>query len=285
MLSVAQRIKHNGWEKLGEAFKNAFPNVSYTPHYARRRLLQMPLVCIRVDYKPGVHECFLLESLPGVNYQHFIHLFQAVTQHTPQQTTALSKQELKSLLSVCKSDRERTCMRYTVFKVSGLSATNARKQFGFQNISKQVKEALKQCQVIRDSIDKLANIQEKSLLLSLGIPVPSDSEESDDELSDGDDCVPDSDVPRDGGDLALPSLLEIVKKSNFNWFQIMEVVTVQYQEEIVVEQLYKRMELLDLSNQERQLLNVSYEAFTASEQCEQDRNCSLNGYIVSERSL
>ena len=242
MLSVAQKIEQNGWEKLGESFKNAFPNVSYTPHHARRRLLQMPLVCVRVDYKPGVYEYFLLESIPGVNYQHFIHLFQAFTQHTPPQTTTLSKQELKSLLSVCKSDRERACIRYAVFKASGLSATHARKQFGFQDISRQVKdveEALKQCQSIRDSIDKLANIQEKSLLVSLGIPVPSDGEESDDESSDSDDCVPDSDVSH-GGDQALPSLLEIVKKSNFNWFQIMEVVTVQYQEEIVAEQLHKK---------------------------------------------
>ena len=168
ILSVARKIEQNGWEKLGEAFKNAFPNVSYTPHHARRRLLQMPLVCARVDYKPGVYECFLLESVPGVNYQHFVHLFQAFTQHTPQQTTALSKQELKSLLSVCKSDRERACMRYAMFKASGLSATHARKQFGFQDISRQVKdveEAFKQCQSIRDSINKLANIQEISLLI------------------------------------------------------------------------------------------------------------------------
>lgn len=178
-------------------------------------------------------------------------------------------------------------MRYAMFKAFGLSATHARKQFGFQNISKQVKdveEALKQYQVIRDSIGKLANIQEKSLLISLGIPVPSDSEESDDESSDSDDFILDSDVSRDG-DQALPSLLKIVKKSNFNWFQIMEVVTVQYREEIVAEKLYERMELLDLSNQKWQLLSVSYEAFTASEQCEQDRNRvadSLNGYIVSE---
>ena len=108
-LSVIQRIEQHGWEKLGEAFKNAFPNVSYTPQYARRRLLQMPLVCICVDYKPGVDDCFLLESVPRVNYQHFIHLFMAVTQHTPQQTTALSKQELKSLLSVCKSEKGHAC--------------------------------------------------------------------------------------------------------------------------------------------------------------------------------
>ena len=179
MLSVAQRIEQNGWEKLGVSFINTFPDVSYTPHYARRRFLQMPLVCIRVDYKPGVHECFLLESVPGVNYQNFIHLFEAATRHTPPHSTSLSKQELKSLLSVCKSDRERACMRYAVFKASGFSATHARKQFGFQNISKQAKDvedALKQCQFIRDSIEKLMSIQEKFLLLSLGIPVQSDSE-------------------------------------------------------------------------------------------------------------
>ena len=179
-------------------------------------------------------------------------------------------------------------MRCNVFKASGLSATHARKQFGFQDISRQVKdvEAFKQCQSIRDSIDKLENIQERSLPTSLGIPVSSDSEESDDELSDSDNCITDSDVSRDSGDQALPSLLEIVMKSNFNLFQIIEVMTVQYQE-IVAELLYKKWELLDLSNQKRQLLNVFYEAFTASEHCEQDRNQltdSLNGYniIVSE---
>lgn len=164
-------------------------------------------------------------------------------------------------------------MRYAVFKASGLSATHARKLFGFQNILKQaedVEEALKQCQLIRDSIDKLANIQEKSLLLSLGIPVPFDSEESDDELSDSDDCVPDSGVSHDGSDQALPSLLEVVKKSNFNWFQLMEVWTLHYGQEILAEELYKRTKLLDLSSQERQLLRVSYEAFTACEQCEQE---------------
>lgn len=68
------------------------------------------------------------------------HLFQAATRHIPPHSTSLSKQELKSLLSVCKSDRERACMRYAVFKASGFSATHARKQFGFQNISKQVKD-------------------------------------------------------------------------------------------------------------------------------------------------
>ena len=147
---------------------------------------------------------------------------------------------------------------------------------------------MKQCQFIRDSIDKLASIQEKSLLISLGIPVQSDSEESDDESSDDssvNDFVPDSDVSHNGDDQTLPSLLEIVKKSNFNWFQIMEDVTVQHGKEVVTEQLYKKMELLDLLSKERQLLSVSYEAFTASEQCEQDQNRvadSLNGYIVSE---
>ena len=180
-------------------------------------------------------------------------------------------------------------MRYALFKASGFSATHARKQFGFQNISKQVKDVedvLKQCQFIRNSIDKLVSIQERSLLISLGIPVQSDSEESDDESSDDlsdNDCVPDSDVSHSGDDQTLPSLLEIVKKSNFNWFQIMEDMTVQHGKEVVTEQLYNKMELLDLSSKERQLLSVSYEAFTASEQCEQDQNRvadSLNGYIV-----
>ena len=286
MLLVARNIEMNGWVKLGEAFKNVFPNVSYTPTYARRRLLQMPLVCICIDYKPGVHECYLLEHVPGVNYQHFLHLFQAVNQHTPQQAATLSKQEVKSLLNVCTSDRERAYLRYAVFKASGLSATQAHKRFGFQSITKHAKnveEALERCQFIRNSIDKLANVREKSLLISLGIPVQSDSEESDEESND--DYADSMDDSGNTSNRALSPLLEIVKKSNFNWFEIMEVLTVQCGEEIESEQLHEKTGALKLSNKERQLLNVSYEAFTVSEQCEKERNQianSLNGYIVSE---
>ena len=287
LLLIARGVEANGWKKLGEAFKSAFPNVTYTAAYARRRFLQMPLVCIRVDYKPGVHECYLLEHVPGVNYQHFLHLFHTAAQRTPQQTATLGKQEVKSLLSVCTSDQERAYLRYAVFKASGLSATQARKHFGFQNITKHTKnveEALERCQSIRNSIEKLANIQEKSLLISLGIPVQSDTEESDEESNDSADSLSDAEVCPTGCEKTLPCLLEIIKKSNFNWFEIMEVLTVQHRD-VESEQLKEEIGALELTNKEKQLLNVSYEAFTASEQCERDRNLvadSLNGYIVSE---
>ena len=166
-------------------------------------------------------------------------------------------------------------------------ASQAQKQFGFQQISKNaksVREALEQCQSIRSSIDKLANIQEKSLLISLGIPVESDSEDSDDKTSDSDDGIadPESDM---SDSQTLPSLLEIVKKSNYNMFEIMESLAVQCGEEVLAETVYEKIGGLDLISQDRQLLTVSYEAFIANEQCEQERNRiadSLNGYIVSE---
>ena len=62
MLRVANIILRDGYLTLKSAFIESFPTVEYNVTYARRRFLQMPLACIRVNYRAGVSECFLIET-------------------------------------------------------------------------------------------------------------------------------------------------------------------------------------------------------------------------------
>ena len=69
MLQVATSVSQKGFVKLKAAFVDSFSGVEYSQVKARRRLLQMPLACIRIDYAPGRSECVLLEYHHGVNYK------------------------------------------------------------------------------------------------------------------------------------------------------------------------------------------------------------------------
>lgn len=78
---------------------------------------------------------------------------------------------------------------YSVFKASGLTLTAARKQFGFdgmQERSKHVQECNQEAQDIREAVDKLAHVQNKALLMTMGFPTLSSSEsetETDSEIN------------------------------------------------------------------------------------------------------
>ena len=49
-------------------------------------------------------------------------------------SVSIDKAHVKALLGLARSDRERELIRYSVFKASGLSATSARKKFGFESM-------------------------------------------------------------------------------------------------------------------------------------------------------
>ena len=57
MLQVAETVLTEGIVSMSEIFKKAFPDVTYHPRNAKRRLLQMPLVAVRVRTK-----LFLMEQ-------------------------------------------------------------------------------------------------------------------------------------------------------------------------------------------------------------------------------
>ena len=109
MLKIAEEILENGFTKLKNSYVQNFPLVKYDPTLARRRLLQMPLVCIRVDYSPGRSECLLLKHVSGVNYNNMRTLLHKIvsTCNLTSPNTMVNKSVVKSLLGLCQSDRER----------------------------------------------------------------------------------------------------------------------------------------------------------------------------------
>ena len=84
----------------------------------------------------------------------------------------LSKNELQDLLKLAQSDRERECVRYAVWKASGLSAKGARKHFGFGNITERaekVSACLEEIKTITRDVEEMCKIQETAMLTSLNL--------------------------------------------------------------------------------------------------------------------
>ena len=92
-------------------------------------------------------------------------------------SATISKEELKNILRLAGSDKERECISYTAFRASGLSQTVARRFLGLENMNyraDQVQAALEEVQAIRESVESMAHIQEKAVLETYGA-VNSDS--------------------------------------------------------------------------------------------------------------
>ena len=69
MLKVAKIVLEQGYCTLSDAFRLASPMVKYTAEHARRKLLQMPLTCIRIgDPSKGQSFSILMEQYLGTDY-------------------------------------------------------------------------------------------------------------------------------------------------------------------------------------------------------------------------
>ena len=75
-------------------------------------------------------------------------------------------------MTLAQSDRERELVRYTAFKTSGLTASAARRRYGFDNMSEQaarVEACIEECLHIHESINSLSEDQEAAAMQLLGI--------------------------------------------------------------------------------------------------------------------
>ena len=129
----------------------------------------------------------------------------------------IAKEELKQLLTITQSDRERKCIRYAIYKTSGATPTKAHCIFGFQNMKTRaahVETCIKEAQEIYEAVESLVQNQDRALLESLGIESSSD-ENSDKDCSDSCDTT-DKNIPD------YSSLATILCESKYNWFQFVE---------------------------------------------------------------
>lgn len=93
-----------------------------------------------------------MEYIPGVSYVKIQHFLNCRPKENKKIDCNMSKEDLGQILKLARSDIERVCIRYAVHKSSGLSETQARKWFGFENMSRQcsrVQDALAEAQSIR----------------------------------------------------------------------------------------------------------------------------------------
>lgn len=228
---------------------------------------------------------------PNTNYTKLSIVMNAladVSMKNAHHTCTLSKSHVEMLLSLGQSERERSCLRHVITKASGISATRARKMYGFEALTvkmKQVDEAIKATQDIREAIDELASIEDK-MLASLGI---EDSSES-----DGYDSNSSSDSSlcslQEASSEVCSHGVTVLKANQYNWFALLhyleEAEVDDNQVKLCSQWIFSHLQNNDeLSPSKMALLLQSKEAWEAVENdsIEQRRiERAVNGDIVTD---
>ena len=165
--------------------------MTYNTHNAKRRLLQLPVVALRIcEASSGTAEVNLMEVVRGVDYVKFQRVLVTQASREASSSPALTKNGLRQLLSVAQSDSERELVRYTAFRASGLSATGARRHYGLDNMterSARVEQCIQEAECIHESIKELAQVQVQGFEVSWTIWPDSDSSESGTDNDDQDE--------------------------------------------------------------------------------------------------
>ncbi len=306
LLKVAEEIIRNGYCLLSSAFSTvSLPTVMYTAERARRKLLQMPLVTVCIgNPTAGTSFTVVIERVPGVDYAKITRLIHGVLGHVKPQTvtSGLDKVCVKLLLSLAQSDRERQCLRYAVVKASGVTPTQARKRFGFQNASvlcSEVEKCVQESQCIREAVEDLAHIQDKALLATLGIEDDDNSTDSEGE-EEGETSQYLEPVQTNPEPYLTPTIRSIVENnstlvqalqdSGLNWFEFRERIEQEMCEvppealNSLLDRIVNCFSTLGLSQHDLDLVTQSYESFQASvEDCDEERIArALNGEVVSD---
>ena len=256
-------------------------------------LLQMPLVAIRVgNPKQGHSFSIIMEKFSGTDYSKIGAIINGLANISTQKGVSLEKSVVKMLLSISQSDRERECLRYAIYKASGMIATMVRQTYGFENIqarSLSVELALLEVKQIREAIDDLATTKEKSVLVHLGFNV---------QLESADSSADDSNEAKEASnarELETPTvagcgdkdehnphdLQALLSECNYNWFEFLDQYQCIYrfQEGTPVdeEMLYNIVSKFKLDTKEFQLVEQSFQAFAAAKTDMYDQNRIVRG--------
>ena len=134
----------------------------------------------------------------------------------------MDKTVAKDILSLAQSERERACLRYAIVKAAGISASQARRQYGFTDNSSKVQQSIEEIREIREAVNNLAATQDKALLLCHGIS-PEDSTEGSCSDSGPEEVVSVVDA-RVTHCLRMlcPTLKDSLARSTYNWLQFVE---------------------------------------------------------------
>ena len=265
-------------------FTTIFPSVTYANN-AKRRLLQMPLVALRLQCSNDSAKLYLMEKVDSLDYEKVLKFLKSQILITKYSRCGMSKDELQQLLLIAQSERERECIRYAVFKSTCSTSSEARRKYGFDRMGDravQVEDCIRQAKEIHHAIDELANSQDKECY---GIQ-DDNSSESDDEVETQDLVISDS------KSVSLPNvavLLNLLSESQFNWFEFVEKVECAVDQNpntaSALEEFCLQIPHLELDQAKVELSVQSHRAFMASSlnDSEQERTArAINGEIVSD---
>ncbi len=280
---------------LPDVFRLSFPGVTYTAENAKRKLLQMPLVTLRLGQpSTGNSKTVVMEKFDQVNYQSLQGILEEAWLSNSRQSIAISRPEVAQLLKFAQSDRERDTIRYALYKASGLTPTAARRQLGLpENMNskqKEVEECIEQCMRIHKEFDQIVSTRIK---LTTNM-YDSDSGELDSDMdTHTSSCSSeelDSDMDTYTSSKGAESLAEneitnlgiIIRRCDFNWFEFMEQINDNQQ---MADQFYTH-HLRSFSEEELKQIKNSYEAYLADEHLDGDAReraaLEMSGQVVTD---
>jgi hypothetical protein len=288
MIQAANMILKEGIIKLSTVFKAVFPNVSYRSSNAKRRLFRMPLVAIFIN-----KEQYIMEKTDGFNYMSLITFFETKSS----KNLCMNKNDLKNLLLMVKGDKERECVRYAIYKCSGLTQTQARNHFGLENMEARalaVESCVREVKDITSELESIVTAQCQALSECYGLITDekdfslSDIAESD--YSDSDDNLVDN--PEELS-LLIPQhlaenddmLMKILFDSDYNWFEFVERLERQNYSLDLLDKFFLDLPHKNLSKEALQAVVQSHRAYVAiaCDMAVGHRAArSINGEVVTE---
>jgi hypothetical protein len=313
MIKVAQKILHEGFLKLKDAFTMTSPGVSYTSLHARRKLLQMPLVSIGVgDQKNGNYCVYLVEKQSTVHYKVLRSLLNSLIQsQSGQKPVNLSKETVNSLLKLAESDAEKLRLKYAIVKAAGLSSSKAKNVYGFSDMSSKVsrvENALEEATCIREAIENIAKVKDEAIARSLGIYVAttesssSDSSETDSDCSEDEYRVPSktgtlsnivvsAEVAETRSCLNDQQLIDVLCSCDFNWIEFVRIIcNILHKEsldeiETLLDRFAQNLRNLNVNEDNQNLVNQSRQAYAIQRRQKEKEDDVDTGLVLSESDI
>lgn len=235
LINAGQIIINNGIVPLAKTFKTICPGVTYHAGNAKRRLLQLPIIAMRIH-----DELYLMEKIEGLDYSHLTTFLSAKLSQSHKKQ-GISKDQLKELFLVTQNERERECLRVACYKMSGFTQTRMRKVFGFERMNERsahIERCISEIQKIHCAVSELADLQKQAILDCYNCGHLSEETEDSEESSNGEasDSVQIS-LDTDASESSLqPSLipddlnlLNAFHMCNYNWFEFIERMEQQFE--------------------------------------------------------
>ena len=113
MIQAAQMVLNGCIVPVSVVFKKPFPVSTYLSSNAKRRLLQMPLVALRISKSEHQSDLYLMEKIDGFNYEKLV---ESLRVQMIDNGNRITRDELKQLIAITQTEREKELIRYAVYR-------------------------------------------------------------------------------------------------------------------------------------------------------------------------